>query len=137
MAKVIFIEFSDNGRPFSVVTRADNGNLSRFDVEYCKRDGCLYADESGSDIYLENRTHKYWCGEGIGVVTDGREIPAPPENRLAKLPEEYAGDWWDWINYANTVYCEKCDDCLPSPDFENRLCDHIRWNDEAEGWEEV
>lgn len=128
MSQVTLIEFDENGRPFSVNRTGDDGYDHKFDMEWCKRDGCLYADESGDGYYLENGEHKYWTIPGIEPTVNGI-CPAPLENRLTDLPESYQGDLWDWANEGGCEYCSICDDMLPTED----LCNHIGGDDES-GW---
>lgn len=134
MSDIIFIEFNDDGRPFAAAVRNSGGEVLHFDIEYCKRDDTLYADCSGGGVYLEGYQHQYWLAGSEHMVycynEKGERVLAPPENRLAEIPEAYQGDLWDWAIESQCIGCSACEDILPAFD----LCQHVWWDDEAEGW---
>lgn len=127
------IEF-DQGKPFSAIDT--DGNV--YDIDYCNRDDCLYAHESGSGgrAYLGQVANTWWAAPGVHPevyvrTADGEGweyVPAPINTRV-ELPDKYKADLWDWASQQETEGCSVCADRLPT----DNLCEHIWW-DTYWGW---
>lgn len=141
MDKVVFIEFNDDGRPFSVCVRREGDGVAfdDYDVEYRKASGNLYARHSGTgykpEVCLGSSRRNFWAGPGI-LVTVSRwpeEIYVPaPESYRVELPAKYAGELWSWAVEGRCEWCSVCEDWMP---IENAvLCEHIWYCDECGEW---
>lgn len=135
--RVVLVEFRRR-RPFSVITAGGEQRSACYDVEWCRRDGCYYADMSGfggmehGPYFMEHRGATYWAAPGVTVTGGGR--------RLAALPPPCLETWpWPGVGDDQCVWCLLCEDWLPQKDSypdENhiRLCDHLWWCDECCVW---
>lgn len=138
--EVLFIEYHD-GKPFSVTT-----TNSTYDVEWCKRDECLYFHESGGggiDSWFPVTPQSvYWLRPDLKPSISIRREPYYRDataqddigTRLAEPLPDYPLDLIisECGNDGECEYCPTCDDHLPTSDG-YELCDHVFWC-ETTGW---
>lgn len=126
---LVLVEF-DEGRPFSVIT-TDGRGFHYFDIDWCKRDGELYAHMSGfgaSSVMVGSVEYPY---DGVYWLADGYQFPVQPTAvRLPDLHPDYAGDnLYRYLDMdVSTVGCALCDDRFPDDD----PCEHIWWCDRCD-----
>jgi hypothetical protein len=133
--RVIFIEFSRDKprRPFTIVT--DEGE---YVVEWCKRDETLYYHEGGSGgldtEFKPDKGDVFWAAPDAIVRAEEGATRLKRTKWKARF-EGAVNDGWgaDGISEGETIYCEACDDFLPTEDTDNP-CDHIWWCDDAVDW---
>jgi hypothetical protein len=133
--RIIFIEYQD-GRPFEVVTASNDGKCrTYYDVEWCRRDQCLYIHESGgstSPIAVRKGTDFWACADAPIKIEDGATRRKRSKFRK-KLQTAIAGDWVAGISGGECTYCPVCEDYLPTEDTYHP-CAHIWWCDDAGWW---
>lgn len=118
--QVVCVEFESAAWPFSVVVMNERGGTDFYQIEWCRRDRCLYSHMSGfgGNPYLSGYD-PYWALPDVSLAGIVR-----PELRLDRMPPpftfeailELVGDGCD-----ETHYCSVCDDHLPT----EHLCGHI------------
>lgn len=130
--QIVMVEFT-NGQPFTATTRHSQGGYSHYDLEWCKRDECLYAHESGSGpkLYLEGGDSDYWLAEGETQPEGNLPLTG---SRLAEMPVQWPlNSLLDHEQSMPMIYCSACDDWLPWEDYGD-LCDHVHWCEQCSWW---
>lgn len=143
---VIAVEYGAEDRPFSIFTR--EGGVSLWDADWCKRDETLYVHESGvgGSVYFnalsEGARNKAWVAPGERITTTRETSPGKwatveiTREEVATLGfdllDELPGDPFDGAEESDTVWCDVCEDHLPTENTDSP-CDHTTWCD-LSGW---
>ena len=144
---IVFVEFWPKAkgrlRPFQVVTlelvpsksgRPGYSNYNWYDCAVMN-DGTLIYDQSGCGSLDKAYVTRgpWWAARGINVEHHG-------ERRVTRLPKSlrtWPPSGIDAVE-AGIVDCPECgylpDDGAIWPDDENRICPHLEWNEEYQGW---
>lgn len=125
---------------------------TQYDVDWCKRDECLYAHESGGSSGVEVHIHRFCnapkiCGKVwihpaatlVHYVKVGEKWETQPLPRVDMAAMGYLlldtplsdDPLADCRQDEETRYCRICDDYLPSS-YEEGLCGHLFFMDSGE-----
>lgn len=134
----IMIIFHD-GKPIHITTNNGYG----YDIEYCKRDSCLYWELTSSEMVVKE---KLWvpCGGDIWLADGGYAVDEKSRGHnkiITERPDPYKTHPSEWEDFemSDMVYCAICDDWLPGEQCyttENghfAVCDHVWWVN-GDGW---
>lgn len=143
---VEYHEIDGQWRPFSIATTD-----GQYDVEWCKRDQCLYAHDSGgggrfhasSFVGAPGICAKVWVRKDIEIVhevkiaDDKWESQPLPREDLATMGYELLAkpltdDPFGECEEEETQHCKICDDRLPCEE-DSHTCNHLYWMDWG-GW---
>lgn len=131
--RVLFIQYDDNGRPFSVCA-INKKCWCIYDFDWSEKDGELYWHKSGDggdrSVELGQRVDgtliRYWAHPSV-VVEDpqnGRRLKRPlrqfPPTKLFDFPE------------SETEWCSICKSRVSTEPW--RPCPHIWWCNEMGWW---
>lgn len=126
VTRVLFVEFSSDGRPFAIVTTAGN-----YDVEYCRASDEYLARDGGSAGYGSGK--KWWAHADFTLPPQrqgqyGKRLKRLPKpwtlTRLLEITENacsgilycwickdwYDGTWKAWV-CDHVWFCEAFEDC--------------------------
>lgn len=139
----IYVEHH-NGRPFSVITKGGE----HYDFEYCKRDGLVYYNLSGTGGPRKTRLEaprfcepkktvkgvRVWVRADMTLIDERGRTVRKHESRGYRLLKRLPGNPFerDDVCEGQTVHCTKCRDYLP--DDADRPCAHLWWCDACCSW---
>lgn len=138
--RVVFVEFHDK-KPSVIITMNEHGSWDIWDVEWCKRDGCLYRDLAGCGCFegptQVSKKGSYWATNDFPVKggEDAKRLRVLPKRYRKAILQVATGEYeaFESINESDCRYCSVCDDWLPTSDTDHP-CAHIWWCDEACWW---
>ena len=144
LGEIILVEYRDSRLRRIWAVLEETRELKEYEFEWCRRDKCLYWEETASYAKGEPlpKAHELYCGGTIWLRgdIDATGIVGP---RLESLPEDFSPEiLFDPEAMTGCVYCPICDDNLPEDDFD-RSCDHIYWCNSCpdyitpDDWDEV
>lgn len=138
---LLYVEFRE-GRPFAIVT-----DRATYDVEWSKRDRCLYSHHSGSGggHHVVDPRDVYWVAKGQTLLVATNKAPwrrefGPGEvvgKRLKTLPKGYSKATLIELVQSQDIecnWCSMCDSWIPTTDAGDHPCDHIHWCEGAGWW---
>lgn len=122
--EIIIIEFSNDGKPFTVITKSEYGSgHDIYDFDWSKNSKCFLYHQSGGGSWPYKITHKeYWvkeCAQALFLVNEKKGLKL----RENYDPTDLFKDNWN----VTAQYCSICKDWIPTED----PCKHLWWDDKV------
>ncbi|KKN58764.1 hypothetical protein LCGC14_0548590 [marine sediment metagenome] len=127
--EIIIVEFSKDGKPFTVVTKSEHGaGYDIYDFEWSKQSNCLLYHQSGGGSWPYGITAKeYWVkAEALPSLVINK-IRA--KQRVDFDPTDLFNDNWG----VSAQWCSICEDFAPTEE----VCKHLWWDGEVGLWLEI
>lgn len=108
MEPIVFIEFTEEGRPFTVIT--EDGKI--FDFEWVAKYGCYYYNHSGTDPDLSpvDAYGPYWAAAGVEVAEKTETA-----TRVADGFFDFS-ELFENASEGDVIYCQVCEEWMPEDD---------------------
>lgn len=127
--EIIIVEFSNDGKPFTVVTQSEYGDgYGYWSFEWSKQSDCFLYNESGGGSWPYSITEKeYWVKADSLPSLVTNEIGS--KQRIHFDPTDLFNDNWA----VSARWCNICEDFIPTEE----ICKHIWWDGEVGLWIEI
>lgn len=124
MEPIVFIEFTEEGRPFTVIT--EDGAI--FDFEWVAKYGCYYYNHSGTDpdVAIIDAYGPYWAAPGVEV------------SEKTETATRVADDYFDFselfenASEGEVIYCSVCEEWMPEEEGYGHR--HFWYDDDSCTW---
>ena len=118
---IIIVEFSSDGKPFTVITECEYGGYACYDFKWSKQSECfLYHQSGGGSWPYEITAKEYWVKDETPLLY--LKFECESKQRKNFDPTDLFNDNWG----VTAQYCSICEDFVPTED----ICKHLWWDEE-------